>query len=128
MRDSQPSDSGPSFKRRRTSGPWSAKTLKAENRMYAGTGGVSAGSRASGFQPGYYNCDTGEIVISRFADGRPAPVHVLEGLPAHWVEARGERGDDVRVSASVITGFVRDGIFYTRKAAAAAISSDESEA
>ena len=125
MRDSQLSEAEPSYRRKRMPGPWSAKTLKAENRLYAGTGGVSAVSRTAGFQPAYRNQDTGETVISCFADGHPAPIHVFEGLPFHWVTERDENGGVIRVSASVVAGFVRDGVFYTRKAAAAAISAEE---
>ncbi len=107
---------------------WSAETLEAENRVYAGTGGVSAGNACAGFRPAYFNVSTCETVLSRFADGRLAPIHVLEGLPASWVAACDEQGRALEVCSEVIAGFVRDGVFYTREAAAAAVTDDRSTA
>ncbi len=92
--------------------------LRAQNDAFAGTGGVSAHNRAAGFVPAYQNTDTGETRISRFADGRPAPVHVLDGLPAHWIGGRDDLGAIVRTIPAVIAGFMRNGRFYTREAAA----------
>ena len=111
-------------KRRKLSGPWSAKRLETENRIYAGTGGVSAGNACAGFRPAYFNESTCETVLSRFADGRLAPIHVLEGLPESWVAMRDEQGAALEVCPEVVAGFMRDGVFYTRKAAAAALSGD----
>jgi hypothetical protein len=86
--------------------------------VFRGTGGVSEDNRSLGFRPAYLNTETGETVVSRFADGALAPVHVLDGLPDDWVVAR-DRGGNVReVLASILAGFVRGGRFYTREAAA----------
>ncbi len=56
------------------------KTLEDENRRYTGRGGVSAENRGLGFLPAYRDSATGNIHLSRFADGRRAPIHLLEGL------------------------------------------------
>ena len=106
------------------SGSWPAESLETENRIYAGTGGVSAGNACAGFRPAYYNESTCETVLSRFADGRLAPIHVLEGLPESWVASRDEQGTALEICAGVVAGFVRDGVFYTREAAAAALADD----
>ncbi len=98
--------------------------LQSQNELYAGTGGISQNNRAAGFVPAYRNAATGQTVVSRFADGRPAPVHVLEGLPREWIAARDEQGTACRALASVVAGFVRDGVFYTRDAAARLVAKE----
>jgi len=93
-------------------------TLAADNRFFAGTGGVSQGNRHRGFTPGFLDRDTGAVYPSCWADGRPAPFHDLEGLPDHLVLNRSPTGRVAAVKASVIAGFVRCGCFYTREQAA----------
>jgi hypothetical protein len=92
--------------------------LRTQNSAYSNGGGVSQHNRHAGFVPAYKNVRTGVAIVSRFADGRPAVVHVLEGLPDDWVASRDRHGNIRRVVSSVIAGFVRDGSFYTREAAA----------
>jgi hypothetical protein len=99
-------------------------TLAAENDQYFGTAGCSAGNRGLGFRPAFLDSATGAVYPSRFADGRPAPVHVLDGLPQHLVT---QRAPDRRVRAvrdGVVAGFVRDWRFYTREEA---LSASEAE-
>ena len=55
--------------------------LKADNRRFAGTGGVSAENQGRGFIPGFLDQETGVVYHSRRADGTPASFHALEGLP-----------------------------------------------
>lgn len=98
--------------------------LESQNEAYAGTGGVSQNNRAAGFAPAYQNLATGEAVISRFADGRPSPVHVLDGLPDAWVTARDEQGHVRQTLATVIAGFMRGGVFYTRDDAARLVADE----
>jgi hypothetical protein len=89
--------------------------LAEENQAFAGTGGVSSGNRNRGFMPAFLETRSGEMYLSRFSNGCPAPVHVLDGLPPALVTQRTPSG---RVSAtlrSVISGFVRAGQFYTRE-------------
>jgi hypothetical protein len=92
--------------------------LLAQNAAFHETGGVSRNNRAAGFLPGYCNVDTGEAVVSCFADGSPAPVHLLEGLPDAWVAERDPSGRVRQAVPAVVAGFIRDGSFYTREAAA----------
>ncbi len=98
------------------------RTLREENAVYAGTGGRSEENRRLGFRPAYFDFDTQAIHLSRFADGRLAPIHVLDGLPNELVVDRTASGRVVRVKPSVIAGFVRGGFFYTRAAAARAMA------
>lgn len=61
------------------------------------------------------------VALSCFGDGRPAPIHVLDGMPEDWVEQRSLQGRVLSVKRSVVAGFVRDGEFYTREDAAEAL-------
>ena len=89
--------------------------LAQENRAFAGTGGVSQGNQQHGFRPAFLETRSGEIYLSRFADGRPAPVHVLDGLPPALVTTRTPAGRASATRRSVISGFVRGSEFYTRE-------------
>ena len=90
-------------------------SLKAQNDRYHGTPGVSPGCKGLGFVPAFCNADTGETCRSQFADGRPAPMHLLDGLPDSWVLSRNACRRVTKVKASIISGFLRDGRFYTRE-------------
>lgn len=91
--------------------------LLQENAVYGATGGVSENNRRHGFRPAYRDSATGRIAISRFADGRIAPVHVLDGLPEDWVVARDAEGHVCKVLETIHAGFVRSGRFFSREAA-----------
>lgn len=95
-------------------------TLRHENELYAETFGVSQRNRSLGWRPGYLNLATGEIELSRFGDGRPAPIHVLDGLPESWVHGRDAEGHVTTAEPDVVSGFIRDGRFFTREQAARA--------
>ena len=92
-------------------------TLARENVHYLGTAARSAGNRRQGFRPAFLDSDTGTVHPSCFADGRPAPVHVIDGLPPALVAARTPAGRVCAVKESVVSGFSRDGLFYTREEA-----------
>ena len=55
--------------------------LKRENLAFFGIPGVSHENRSTGFRPAFYDTETGCVVISRFLNGQPAPLHLIEGLP-----------------------------------------------
>jgi len=100
------------------------KALRAlETTNYRGTGGVSENNRGLGFQPAFVDRETGTVHLSRFPDGRLAPCHLLDGLPAEVVLARNEQGRVMRVKASVVSGFVHEARFYTCQEAAAMLGS-----
>ena len=102
--------------------PYTVANLKRENSRFSKTGGVSAGNCAHRFVPAFYDVATGRAYASRFADGRPAPFHLLNGLPSNLVLERDSDGTVLAVKHSVIAGFLRDGRFYTRDQAAAAVA------
>lgn len=94
--------------------------LRKENAEHLGTGGRSEENASLGFTPAFYDFATQQIHLSRFADGRPAPVHLLDGLPEELIVDRLPSGRVTSIKATVISGFVRNGFFYTRRAAAKA--------
>lgn len=94
------------------------QTLRLENECFQGTGGVSGGNRRAGFRPAFRDAQTAAVYLSRFSDGQPAPFHVLDGLPDEVVVSRGDSGRVAAVKASLISGFLLDGCFYTRDQAA----------
>jgi hypothetical protein len=95
----------------------SEAVLKQENAAHAGTGGRSEGNRGLGFRPAFLDFATQTIYLSRFADGRIAPFHLLDGLPDAVVADRLASGRVTATKATLISGFERNGYFYTRAAA-----------
>jgi hypothetical protein len=102
--------------------------LARQTESRCGSGGVSAGNRAFGFRPAFRDAETDMVYASEFADGHPAPVHVLDGLPDEVVLARDAGGRVTAVKGSVIAGFLCDGKFYTRDEAAHHVSCVEMQA
>lgn len=96
--------------------------LQRENRRYRGTGGRSEENAGAGFRPAFRDAETGIVYPSRFGDGRPAPCHLLDGLPDGIVLDRDACGRAQRVKPSLVSGFVRGQRFYTREEAAAWMS------
>jgi hypothetical protein len=95
-----------------------AQTLERENVEVFGSGGRSEENGSRGFRPAFMDQATSVVYPARFADGRPAPFHILDGLPDEVVLARNAQGRVASVKATVISGFTLDGEFYTREAAA----------
>jgi hypothetical protein len=90
--------------------------LRLENEAFAGTAGVSENNC---FLPAFREARTGRVELARFEDGVVAPVHVLCGVPEEWVVERDHLGQVVAVVETVVAGFLRRGVFYTREEAAA---------
>lgn len=94
--------------------------LRRQNADHANTGGRSEGNRGLGFRPAFFDFATQTLYLSRFADGRIAPFHLLDGLPEDVIVDRTPAGRVVAAKATLIAGFERQGYFYTRSAAARA--------
>jgi hypothetical protein len=116
-----PMETAHTVKRQWQRRPLSAQVLSDQNRHFRRTGGVSQENQAYGFLPAFMDTRSGAIYLSCFADGRFAPIHLLEGLPEHLIAARTGRGAAIAASGSVIAGFVREERFYTREEAAKAL-------
>jgi len=84
------------------------------------TGALSDENREHGFLPVFLDTERGEVHPSCYANGQPATIHILDGLPKHLVLSDDASAVVKKVKASVIAGFLRDNIFYTREEAAAA--------
>lgn len=101
----------------------SEETLAQENLQYKSTGGVSANNRDQGFIPAFMDTETGNVYRSRFPDGKPAPVHVLAGLPDELVSTDTRSNGNRSIKHSVVSGFLHKDHFYSREEAAQAAAS-----
>lgn len=99
--------------------PLTQYVLERETEAYRGSGGISQENACAGFVPAFFDTATRRVYLSRFADGRPAPFHLLDGMPQETVAARDAGGRPSRLLASIVSGFYRDGRFYTRDEACA---------
>lgn len=92
--------------------------LQEQARTFWGTGGTSDQAKTVGFLPGFIDKETGRTYRACFANGMPAPMHVLDGLPSEVVTARDANGRAIAVKCTVVAGFLRMGQFFTRAQAA----------
>jgi len=99
-------------------GAYTSARLSGENQRFHGTGGVSPNNRNQGFRPAFLDSATGRVYASRFANGTPAPLHLLDGLPEDIVIRRNAEGAIIAVKETIIAGFVFLQKFYTREQAA----------
>jgi len=97
-----------------------ALRLRHESIFYLGTGGRSQENSGLGFRAAFLDVDTMTVYPSCFRDGRPAPMHLLDGLPDDVVVERAASGRVLAAKDTLISGFERNGFFYTRSAAARA--------
>ena len=79
--------------------------------MYADN--ASERFRAQGYLPAFYNRDTLTVELSRFTNGKLAPIHLLDALPSDWVAERSPSGKILALKDSVDVGYLCDGVFYT---------------
>lgn len=90
-------------------------TLRRENDDFQGTPGVSENNRHARFQPAFQDLSTGHVEVSRLKTGEPAAVHIISFLPMDWAEIMDGDGHILALKPDVVSGFVRDGVFYTRE-------------
>ena len=109
-----------SIRKRSSCRPPLTGRLQTENRQFRGTGGISEENGSAGFAPAFMDAHDGRIYRSQFADGRAAPIHVLDALPEHLVSKSSATGEVIAVRDHLVSGFLRAGIFYTRTEAARA--------
>jgi hypothetical protein len=91
--------------------PMTEQRIADENEAFTGTGGRSAENRDLRFEPAFYDFTRNTIYRSRFADGRDAPFHALDGLPDEAVMHRDASGRVIAARRTLISGVVRDGFF-----------------
>ena len=90
------------------------QSLLDQNANFKGTMGVSLKNGSSGFIPAFRDESTGRVELARFRNGQVAPMHVIAGLPADWATGYDEDGDVSAVKTTIVAGFVRDEVFFTR--------------
>jgi hypothetical protein len=93
------------------------KNLQEQTNHYQGRGGTSAEARSYGFRPAFLDTQTGAVYPCCFSDGRPAPMHLFDGLPAELILSYAPSGRAVSVKGSIVSGFIRGERFYTREEA-----------
>jgi len=93
-------------------------TLREENTCYCHSGGVSQNNGHAGFRSAFLDLATGRAYLSCFANGNPAPIHLLDGLPDELVRERSVDGRILAIKETVVAGFLRAEMFYTREQAA----------
>ena len=104
-------------------GVLSRNVIQVKSQGFRSPGLTSQEGASQGFLPAFLDTGTGAVYLSRFADGRLAPVHVLEGLPLNFVLSRTPSGRVAAAVESLVAGFVRRGRFYTRLQAAQEVQS-----
>ena len=97
------------------------RELEDQNSRFKSTGGISQENRSYGFLPAFLDRCTGAVYLSRFGDGRVAPIHLFDRLPSELVAQRTASGKVSALKGSVVAGFVHHGRFYTRAQAAEAV-------
>ena len=107
------SDPGPT---QRT--PLTPAALKQQTLHYTGTGGTSVKAGCAGFAPAFLDQDTNIIYRACFGSGAPAPMHILDGLPEEVILVRDVCGRVIAAKQSLVAGFIKEGVFYTREQAA----------
>ena len=82
----------------------------------------SENNREEGFVPAFLDTATGHVYRSCFANGTPAPIHLLDGLPGDLVIARDADRRAIAFKPTLVAGFLRADRFYTREQAAHCVS------
>ena len=95
------------------------QTLRMENLAFGGTRGVSENNVDHGFKPAFMDERTGRVEIARTRVGLPATCHLIDWLPRDWARSINDAGRITSLRPEIVSGFVRDGTFYTREEAAA---------
>jgi hypothetical protein len=65
-----------------------SSSFKVESNRYRRTYVATQNNWCHGFQSAFIDRETNRVYLLRFADGRLAPFHLLDGLPSDLVMAR----------------------------------------
>ncbi|SEQ24535.1 hypothetical protein SAMN05421693_12154 [Ectothiorhodospira magna] len=75
---------------------------------------MTAGAAVLGFLPAFMDVHTHETHLSINEDGSLAVIHLLDGLPDHWVIERDMQGRITALKEGIVAGFMRQDRFFTR--------------
>lgn len=87
--------------------------LHQENLAFRGTTGISENTGPA-FRPAFLDRASGQVELSRNANGEPANIHLICWLPREWAVAVTGSGAIAELKSGIISGFECDGAFYTR--------------
>jgi hypothetical protein len=73
-----------------------------------------AGAVSPEFVPAFLNKSTGQVELSRWGNGEPASMHLIRFLPRDWAATLDSQGRVTKLLPSVVAGYARDGVFFTR--------------
>lgn len=90
-----------------------------------GTGDPRNELQNGGCYPAFYDPETRTVMLSRFANGATAAVHVTDGLPEDWIIRGDATGAVARIKDSIIAGFLSNGHFYTREEASGTVGNED---
>ena len=91
----------------------SQRQVERQQGAYAQLGGAVFRDASFGFMPAFKNLNTDEVHLCAHPSGELSVVHMLDSLPAYWVDEWGADGRPVNLKSGVIAGFMRFGEFYT---------------
>lgn len=91
----------------------SQSQVEQQQSVYEKSGGAVFRDASFGFMPAFLDLKTCETHLSAYKNGQPAVIHILDGLPGHWISEWGTDGRAVALKSSVIAGFMRSSRFYT---------------
>ena len=88
---------------------------KQDNGTHKGVAG-STTQPPPDFVPAYYDSETETVYLSRYSNGKQAPVHVLDTIPEELLQQNREHeaAHQSEPSPRLIVGFVHNNRFYTR--------------
>ena len=92
--------------------------VTAESHRFHGTCGESVVACRHEFVPAFRDNADGRVELARLPNGKPAPMHLIAGLPRAWATRCDEGGNVLELIDSVVAGFVKNDRFYTREEAA----------
>lgn len=66
-----------------------------------------------GFMPAFKSLTDLHVHLSIDYQGNLSVMHLLDGLPDHWVKERDELGAAITLTSDIVAGFMRNAQFYT---------------
>ena len=94
------------------------RRIEEENEVFAGTNGVSRCAASLGLRPAFRDPQSGRVEVACYANGEPAPFHLIDALPGDWFARLDAAGRPAMLRPEIECGFVQGERFYTRAEAA----------
>lgn len=98
--------------------PSNSGILLKQNHRHRGTGGTSQNNKKFKFSPAFFDSSSKTIYLSCYADGKPAPIHMLDGLPKKLLKNRTITDSLINAKNALVSGYISGHKFLTRQQAA----------